>query len=276
MVKKICLSIIALCLLGLCGCSSPKDTPTEMIKSNQPKSSSSVSLNTKCNGWGMGKDLDEKNCPISCVNFQAKYQKFGAYFYNPPKQEGAQKTITLTFDNGYENGFTEKILDTLDKKQVKAVFFLTGDYAKKNAPIIEKMVSKNHVLGNHSQTHPSMPGISVEKMKSEIQTLHKTIMENFGVEMNLFRPPKGEYSEQSLAVTQEMGYKSIFWSFAYADWDPKNQPDENEALDTLKSHLHDGAIYLLHTVSQTNANILADFIDHAKSQGYEFIVQMQQ
>lgn len=275
MLKKICLSIIALCVLGFCGC-SPKDTPAEMTKSNQPKSSSTISLSTKCNGWGMGKDLDEKNRPTSCVDFQAKYQKFGAYFYNPPKQEGTQKTITLTFDNGYENGFTEKILDTLDKKQVRAVFFLTGDYAKKNAPIIEKMVSKNHVLGNHSQTHPSMPGISVEKMKSEIQTLHKTVMENFGVEMTLFRPPKGEYSEQSLAVTQEMGYKSIFWSFAYADWDPKKQPDENEALDALKSHLHDGAIYLLHTVSQTNANILADFIDHAKSQGYEFIVQMQQ
>ena len=121
MVKKICLSIIALCLLGLCGCSS-KDAPVEMTKSNQPKSnqpksnqpksSSTISLNTKCNGWGMGKDLDEKNCPISCVDFQAKYQKLGAYFYNPPKQEGAQKTITLTFDNGYENGFTEKILDT--------------------------------------------------------------------------------------------------------------------------------------------------------------------
>ena len=121
-----------------------------------------------------------------------------------------------------------------------------------------------------------MPGITVEKMKSEIQTLHKTIAENFGVEMTLFRPPKGEYSEQSLAVTQEMGYKSIFWSFAYADWDPKKQPDEQEALNSLKSHLHDGAIYLLHTVSQTNANILADFIDYAKSQGYEFIVQTQQ
>ena len=224
----------------------------------------------------MGKDLNEKNCPTSCVDFQSKYGKFGAYFYNPPKEESEQKTITLTFDNGYENGFTEKILETLSQKQVRAVFFLTGDYAKKNAPIIEKMVSGGHILGNHSQNHPSMPGITVEKMKSEIQTLHKTIAENFGVEMTLFRPPKGEYSEQSLAVTQEMGYKSIFWSFAYADWDPKKQPDEQEALNSLKSHLHDGAIYLLHTVSQTNANILADFIDYAKSQGYEFIVQTQQ
>ena len=121
-----------------------------------------------------------------------------------------------------------------------------------------------------------MPGITVDKMKSEIQTIHQTISENFGVEMNMFRPPKGEFSEQSLAITNELGYKSIFWSFAYADWDPKKQPDEKDALDSLKSHLHDGAIYLLHAVSETNAKILPEFIEYAKSQGYEFIVAMQQ
>lgn len=250
--------------------------PTEAIKSNQPKTNSNISLDSRCNGWGMGKHLNEKNCPISCVDFQTKYGKFGAYFYNPPKTESEHKTITLTFDTGYENGCTEKILDVLNQKQVRAIFFLTGDYAKRNESIIKRMVAENHILGNHSQNHPSMPGITVDKMKSEIQTLHKTIIDNFGVEMNMFRPPKGEFSEQSLAITNELGYKSIFWSFAYADWNPKKQPDERESLDSLKSHLHDGAIYLLHAVSETNTKILSDFVDYAKSQGYEFIVEMQQ
>lgn len=274
--KMLILTLLTSIFLNLTGCSMHKSTPTEAIKSNQPKTSSNISLDSRCNGWGMGKQLNEKNCPISCVDFQSKYGKFGAYFYNPPKQESERKTITLTFDNGYENGYTEKILDALKEKQVRAIFFLTGDYTKKNQPIIERMIKENHVLGNHSQNHPSMPGITVDKMKSEIQTLHKTISDNFGVEMNMFRPPKGEFSEQSLAITHELGYKSIFWSFAYADWDPKKQPDEKEALDSLKSHLHDGAIYLLHTVSETNANILSDFIEYVKSQGYEFIVETQQ
>ncbi len=274
--KILIFSIIASILFSVTGCSMQNSAPAEAIKSNQPKTSSNISLDSRCNGWGMGKQLNEKNCPISCIDFQVKYGKFGAYFYNPPQVESEHKTITLTFDNGYENGCTEKILDVLNQKQVRAIFFLTGDYVKKNESIIQRMIQENHILGNHSQNHPSMPGITVDKMKSEIQTIHQTISENFGVEMNMFRPPKGEFSEQSLAITNELGYKSIFWSFAYADWDPKKQPNEKDALDSLKSHLHDGAIYLLHAVSETNTKILPEFIEYAKSQGYEFIVEMQQ
>ena len=132
------------------------------------------------------------------------------------------------------------------------------------------MIDDGHIVANHSFNHYSMPELTVEEMRSEIMGLHEYMIENFGVQMTYFRPPKGEYSELSLAVTGDCGYKTMLWSFAYADWDPDTQPEPASSLQKMIDRLHPGAIYLLHAVSETNAYVLGDFIDAAREAGYTF------
>lgn len=225
------------------------------------------SLSNEASGWGPGTDFDKDNRPQGAVAFQDKYGKYNADFIAKNT-----KKIYLTFDEGYENGYTSKILDILKEKNVKAVFFVTEPYAKTQGDLIKRMVAEGHVVGSHSVTHPDkgMPSLSLEQQRNEMQELHKYIKDNFNYDMYLFRYPCGIFSEQSLALMQNLGYRSVFWSFAYADWDPNNQPNETEALNKITSRLHNGAIYLLHAVSKTNTNILGQFIDNARSKGFEF------
>ena len=180
----------------------------------------------------------------------------------------AEKTIYLTFDEGYENGYTSQILDTLKEKKVSAVFFVTYDYVKRNDDLIKRMINEGHIIGNHTWSHPSMPDLSAAECENEIKTLHDYVKENYNYEMKYIRPPMGEFSEKSLAVSQKLGYKSVFWSFAYKDYDVNNQPDPSAAFKRITEATHDGAIYLLHAVSKTNANILADVIDKWRQDGY--------
>lgn len=222
-------------------------------------------LSNKKNGWGQGTQVDKDNRPISCDTFQSKYGQYNAVFIKENN-----KNVYLTFDEGYENGYTSKILDVLKEKKAPAVFFVTYDYAKRNPDLIKRMIAEGHIVGNHSYTHPSMPTVSLEKASEEITKLHDYIKENFNYTMTLFRPPMGEYSEQTLALTKELGYQSVFWSFAYKDWDTKNQPDETTALKKTVDAVHGGAVYLLHAVSQTNTNILGGFIDGVRTKGFEF------
>lgn len=216
-------------------------------------------------GWGQGVQLDDQNRPISALQFQKKYGKYDAYFIG-----NDEKIIYLTFDEGYENGYTATILDTLKEKNVPAVFFVTMDYAKKEADLIKRMVEEGHAIGNHSDKHVSYPTVSTERCKEETLNLHNYIDENFGYKMTLFRPPMGEFSERVLAQTQQLGYKTMLWSYAYKDWEANNQMDPAKALEKVNGALHNGAIYLLHAVGSTNDEILGDFIDYARSQGYEF------
>lgn len=217
--------------------------------------------------WGQGVQFNSENQPISSVDFQEKYASFQADFIGPQ-----EKVIWLTFDEGYENGYTEKILDTLKEKNCPAVFFVTGQYARENPELMKRMIAEGHAAGNHSWAHPSkgMPSLSIEKQIEDMDKLHQYVKENYDYEMKLFRYPAGIFSEQSLAVVQSFGYRSLFWSFAYADWDPNKQPDQAQTLTKLQERLHPGAIYLLHAVSSTNAEILGDFIDYARNSGYEF------
>lgn len=223
-------------------------------------------LSNESDGWGQGTRFDDLNRPKSAVRFTESYSLYNAKAIDITEE----KVISLTFDQGYENGFTGKILDTLRDKGVKATFFLTGDYARREPELVKRMIDEGHTVGNHSWSHYSMPEISIEEMQNEIMELHTYVLENYGVCMNQFRPPKGEYSELSLAVTADCGYKSVLWSFAYADWDTDNQPDPAASLEKLTERLHPGAVYLLHSVSETNTNILGDFIDNALAQGYTF------
>lgn len=244
---------------------NPADTSENAETVIQPIDISGLS--TEIVNWGLGKHVDEKNRPNDAIFAQEKYGGYNALFLGEDSQ-----TIYLTFDEGYEYGHTESILNTLKEKGVKAVFFVTEPYAKSQPALVQRMIDEGHVLGNHSVTHPSagIPSLSVENQESEIVGNHQYVKETFGYEMKLFLYPAGKFSEQSLAITNNCGYKSVFWSFAYLDYDVENQPDEAESLEKMVEKLHPGALYLLHAESKTNAAVLGDFIDAAKKNGYTF------
>lgn len=223
-------------------------------------------LDNTSQGWGMGPSRDEFNRPVDALNYQEKFAGYSVDFIKNTEE----KVIYLTFDEGYEYGMTPQILDTLKEKNAPAVFFVTKPYAESSPELVQRMIDEGHIVANHTVHHPSsgMPSLSIADQTNEIMETDAYIKENFGYAMSLFRYPTGQFSEQSLAVVNNCNYRSVFWSFAYKDWDVNNQPNEAESLNLLIQKLHPGAIYLLHAESQTNANILGSFIDEARAQGY--------
>lgn len=183
-----------------------------------------------------------------------------------------EKVIYLTMDEGYENGCTPEILDTLKEKGVSAVFFVTKQFYDSDPDLIQRMIDEGHIVGNHTCAHPSdgMPSIGLNAEYEDIKWLNDAIYDTFGYQMKLFRFPTGVASQQSIALLEQMGYTSVFWSFAHADYNIDNQPDPGETLTKCVDALEPGAIYLLHAVSTTNTEILGDFIDQARAEGYEF------
>lgn len=224
---------------------------------------SAEELDRTSHGYGQGTEVDENNRPTGAEMFNDEMNQYGCYAMLEDNGE-----IYLTFDQGYENGYTESILDTLKEKNVKAVFFLTGDYAERNEKLVKRMLDEGHIIGNHGMKHASLPTLTDEQVRTEIMSLHDFVKEKYNYEMTLFRPPCGEYSEQSMAVCNELGYKTLLWSFAYPDWDVNNQPDPTAAFDKVTKSAHGGGIFLLHSVSSTNAEILGRVIDSLKEQGY--------
>lgn len=231
-------------------------------------------LDTKVNGYGPGPNLaSQNNRPEYALGEQSRYGKYGANFIAPDNNN-----IYLTFDCGYEyritdaNGnkvpITSMILDTLKEKNAKGVFFITMDYAKKEPDLIKRMINEGHAVGNHTTTHPNMPKQTIDRMIEEVMTLHNYVQEHYGYTMTLFRPPEGAFSVQSLAVVHSLGYKTVHWSFAHPDWDPQNQPDLEKSLKSVLDKSHSGAIYLLHAMSITNANLLGDAIDGFREKGF--------
>lgn len=214
-------------------------------------------------GYGQGTATDSLNRPTDALQFTERYSDFDACAVS-----NDEKRIIITFDQGYENGYTEKILDTLKEKNVKAIFFLTGDYAKKEEYLVKRMINEGHTLGNHGMTHASLPKLSQKEAEEEIMSLHNFVLNNYGYEMQYFRCPCGEYSEQALETVQKCGYKTVFWSFAYVDWKTDSQPLPAEGIDKLTKSAHGGEILLLHSVSATNAQILGDVIDNFREQGF--------
>lgn len=214
-------------------------------------------------GYGQGTQTDDRNCPLGAADFNANYSKYDAY-----AMTNDEKRIILTFDQGYENGFTEPILDVLKRKNVKAIFFLTGDYAKKEEGLVKRMIKEGHTLGNHGMTHASLPELSDSELEEEVMSLHKFVLEKYGYEMQYLRPPCGEYSERSLEQCKKLGYKTLMWSFAYVDWKTDAQSDKQQALGKMLESAHGGGIYLLHSVSSTNAAVLGDAIDGLREKGF--------
>lgn len=180
------------------------------------------------------------------------------------------KNIYLTFDEGYEAGYTENILNILKQNDVKATFFITAHYLNTASDLVERMINEGHIVGNHTSNHPSMPSKNDEEIKNEIMKLHQAVYQKFNYEMKYIRPPKGEYSERTLKKSLELGYKTVMWSFAYFDWDEKKQPTIEEAKNIIVNNLHAGEIMLLHPNSKTNSEVLDYIIKETKKQGYEF------
>ena len=184
----------------------------------------------------------------------------------------SRKILYLTFDAGYENGSTEKILDVLKAQQVPAAFFLVGNYMEKNADLVRRMVEEGHIVGNHTMHHYDMSKLTEQSaFAKELKDLEILFHEITGKEMpKFYRPPQGLYSEENLKMAKDLGYKTVFWSLAYVDWSNDDQPSREEALGKLIPRTHAGAVVLLHSTSKTNAEILEELIGKWKEEGYSF------
>ena len=183
-----------------------------------------------------------------------------------------EKVLYLTFDAGYENGCTGQILDALKKHEVPAAFFLVGNYIEKNPDLVRRMAAEGHIVGNHTMHHPDMSKISdPAAFQKELEGLETLYQEITGQEMpKFYRPPQGTYSEDNLKMAKDLGYKTVFWSLAYVDWNNDKQPTKEQAFSKLLPRVHNGAVILLHSTSATNAEILDDLLTHYKNMGYRF------
>jgi len=184
----------------------------------------------------------------------------------------SQKILYLTFDCGYELGYTPKILNVLKSENVTVAFFVTGHFVDTNPDLIRQMYADGDIIGNHTINHIVMPSSSDEKIISEVKGLNDKVNEALGVTYNMkyLRPPKGEYSLHSLQVTQNLGYRTVFWSSAYVDWTDDHKGDLDYAFNAVTSQFHNGSVILLHNTSQNNADVLERVIDDAKAKGYIF------
>lgn len=248
----ICLSIFTFALI------------TRQKNTGETLETSSTPSNQKI-GWGIKRNDNHIQPDLGANNKKLIEQYNGIAMGNNEKN-----CIYLTFDAGYEAGYTEKILDALKEKGVQATFFITAHYLNTAGDLVKRMINEGHIVGNHTVNHPSMPEISDEKIKTELMTLNQVVYEKFGYEMKYMRPPKGEFSERTLALTESLGFKTVMWSFAYVDWNEDSQPDRNDALNKIISNLHNGEVMLLHSTSKTNAEIMAELIDKVRQEGYEF------
>lgn len=224
-------------------------------------------LDNKTYAWGFRrmKDENQPEFTSSYANVLKKYD--GIYVGN-----AEEKIVYLTFDEGYENGYTPAILDTLKEKDVQATFFVTQPYVKKNEGLVQRMIEEGHIVGNHTVNHPSMPSVTDdEKLKKEVMDLHDYVKEKFNYEMSFLRPPKGEYSERTVAISKNLGYTTVLWSQAYDDWDVNNQKGIEYAKKMILNNLHNGAVILLHAVSKDNTEVLGEIIDEIQNRGYEIM-----
>ena len=198
---------------------------------------------------------------------EKELHRYDAYYVGAPEE----KVLYLTFDAGYENGHTGKILDVLKSEKVPAAFFLVGHYIEKNPDLVRRMAKEGHIVGNHTMHHPDMSVKKGEDFSRELTDLAALYAQTVGEAMpKFYRPPQGLYSKDNLENAQKMGYKTVFWSLAYADWRTDQQPSREQAFAKLIPRLHNGAIILLHSTSATNAEILQELIAKCRAEGYRF------
>ncbi|MCX7748428.1 MAG: polysaccharide deacetylase family protein [Clostridia bacterium] len=222
-------------------------------------------LDTKKHGWGVGINKQQKPPYVSQQTKKLILQHDAVYLGDTTKKE-----LYLTFDEGYENGYTPMILDTLKENDVKAIFFVTAPYFRKHPELVRRMIDEGHLIGSHTITHPSLPEIPDESLEKELVDFEKEFYDKFNVGIKYLRPPKGEYSEKTLAAAKQLGFKTVFWSFAFYDYDVNKLKGADYAFKMITEHMHNGAVLLIHAVSRDNAEALDRVIKELVAQGYIF------
>lgn len=242
------------------GESNPPDLKPEKPESPDPSGLSNTRLS-----WSFTRNSQHQVPGIpEAARFIAKY---GGMYVG----ETSRQVVHLTFDCGYENGYTAPILDALQEHQVKASFFVTESYVNKNPELVKRMVADGHAVCNHTSTHPSLPGVSNSRIEQEIRKTEEAFSRVTGTAMARYlRPPSGEYSQRTVAYTQELGYATVFWSMAFKDWDVNDQPGAEYSYNHVMANVHPGAIILLHAVSSSNAGALDRILTDLKAEGYGF------
>ena len=223
------------------------------------------SLSTKKIEWGIKRNDNHNQPDLGSTNKNLIDEYNGIAMGNKE-----YKKVYLTFDSGYEAGYTTKILEVLKQNDVKAAFFITAHYVNSRPELVQKMIDEGHIVGNHTVNHKSMPSLTNDEIKKEVMDLHTAIYNKFGYEMKYIRPPKGELSEASIAYCNSLGYTTVMWSFAYDDWDENKQGREDYGKKKILDNIHNGAVILLHGTSKDNANILDYCIKQIKNMGYTF------
>lgn len=222
-------------------------------------------LSNELLAWGFRRGENHSQSIFEYKNKEVLDKYNGIAIGNPEK-----KYIYLTFDAGYEAGYTEKILEVMKNNDVTATFFLAGHYLNSASDLVKKMIENGNIVANHTVNHKNLVNLNDEEIKKEVMDLHNALYEKFGYEMTFFRPPKGEFSERVMDVTNSLGYTSVFWSNTYDDWDKNKQGREEYGKKKILDNLHNGAVILLHSTSKDNSEILEDIIKEAKNMGYEF------
>ena len=275
--KSICMTAVFLVMVLLTACQGLAEKKN--VQSNETTSSTLRLSNTdqqkyqETSGetvqgivrWWLKRNENHQTPEVSDYIDLSKYD---AYYVNPKCKK---KKIFLTFDCGYENGFTPKILDVLKKQKIVAAFFVTKPFIREGRELVRRMKKEGHIVGNHTVHHKSMPTLSDRDNKQEIIDCAEYCKEATGYDMDHFiRPPMGEYNEKTLKLTKSMGYKTIFWSMAYVDFEVNKQPGKQYVVEHFKKYTHNGAIPLMHNVSQSNAEALDEVITNLKKEGYQF------
>ena len=239
-------------------------TITGVNNEKEIETSSELGLSNTKIEWGIQRKNNHEQPDLGSKNKELISKYNGMALGNVEK-----KCIYLTFDLGYEAGYTDQILDALKENNVQGTFFVTAHYVNSARDLVKRMIDEGHIVGNHTVNHKSMPSLSDDELTKEVMDLHQAVFEKYGYEMKYIRPPKGEYSERTLSLCEKLGYKTVMWSFGYVDWDEKKQPSEEEAMDKIISNLHNGEIMLLHGTSKTNADIMDRLIKRIQEEGYE-------
>lgn len=216
--------------------------------------------------WGLS--FQSEGAPPVANASQEYLRNFDALYVGDTNQ----KEIYITFDAGFENGNTERILDALKKHGVKATFFLVGNYFETQPELVKRMAEEGHTIGNHTYSHPDMSKISdIQSFQTELQKNEALYRDILGSEMpKLYRPPQGKFCEENLKMAQQLGYSTVFWSLAYVDWYTDDQPTPEQAFSKLLPRIHPGAVVLLHSTSSTNAEILDELLTKWEEMGYSF------
>lgn len=252
--QGVLLSLLA--VLAVCG----------MITAAAAGNGGALFTSTEITNWGLSFQQEGKP-PVG--NASSEYlAKYGALYCGPE----SEKKLYITFDAGFENGNTEKILDALKKHGVKATFFLVGNYFETQPELVKRMAAEGHTVGNHTYSHPDMSKIADEaSFQNELEKNARLYKDITGEEMpKLYRPPQGKFCESNLKMAQKLGYHTVFWSLAYVDWYESDQPTKEEAFGKLLPRAHPGAVVLLHSTSKTNGDILDELLTKWEEAGYTF------